>query len=179
MNLKGLAVGLKGVAENSKGIAQEKLKSIQESLNEVGDVEIEENANVVDKAKVFLGKNFSEKNPKRKRNLIMSGVAMLIVLIIITGIFGSGGNSGKYDDDTLIAMAFHEWITTDTQANLLYNNYSCVWEGRISGSNGDSVTVYLQLYNGETYNSLKSMGMDTSGAEMLNGTVKLYYDEIG
>jgi hypothetical protein len=92
-NLKGLASNMKGIAQNTTDIAQQKLRDVQKSIDGI-DTEAQ-SADAKGKATAFVGKNFSAKNPKRKRNLIIAGAAVLIVLVGAFNLFSGGGGDGR------------------------------------------------------------------------------------
>jgi ElaB/YqjD/DUF883 family membrane-anchored ribosome-binding protein len=98
-NLKGVAANLREkaqtAAEKAKekaqiaaDRAQEKLKDVQQSIDEI-DTEAQ-GEDVKGKATAFIGKNFSATSPNRKRNLLIAGAAVLLILVGLFNLFGGG-----------------------------------------------------------------------------------------
>ena len=127
-------------------------------------------------------KNFKTISTKRK--VIYIAVAVVLIFLVYCTISSSGEsnnsetNSQTSNDTLLISKAFSKWISTNEEANALYNNNNCLWDGSIVGSNGNIVFVNLHLYDRNYYNQLKSMGKDTSAAQLLSGTVRMSKDEL-
>lgn len=153
------------VVENVKNFDKEQAK--QKTMNFASNVKTDV-------------KNFKTLSTTKKRNYIIALVVIILVVFVAgKGILGIGGsknsdmiNSGT-KDSAIVAEAFKKWIDTDTEANLLYNNNDCIWEGKVGARSENTIFVNLTLYDKKIYNQLKNLGQDTSGAKLLSGTVRM------
>lgn len=174
------------VAENIKNIDTDKMKEQFKNVsnNVVENVKNFDKEQAKQKTMNFASnvktdvKNFKTLSTTKKRNYIIALVVIVLVVFVAgKGIMGIGGSNKSMNSNTkndpIIAEAFKKWIDTDMDANTIYNNNDCIWDGSIVGRNGNMVSVSVTLYDRKIYNQLKNLGQDPSGAKLLSGVVKV------